>query len=173
MFHITTPQTRPPPALIAEAVRKRLPVWSCLSSAQVLTDFSRSWTPALIFARLSCAWKSLKVVVCFLNTKLWPVHGMQRPGTVKLVSMTLFSQSFCASVSLMFWAWNFYSIQWDIRVPPTPDSNSGNARRERTERVKEVEREYMRWDGTELSVHPFVFLFPYLQYSPEPIKLYT
>lgn len=87
---------------------------------------------------------------------------MQRAASVKYVGIII-SIFLCVSASLTFCAWSFYST-----FTITPQGLTTQ-----TAPTMREEREYeVRWNWTISSAHQFVF-FPYLQYSPEPIKLYT
>lgn len=156
-----TPETRPPPALIAEAVQKRLSVWFCLSSTQVLTDFSRPWTPALIFPQLSYMGKKPKIKVTVFLFIPKTLFG-QRTGSrgQALLNLTCCMTWHVAwhyflslSVRQCLWcsvseAFTAYSIWHQGASQP---SKSSNERRERkSERSRESESIW--GDGTELSV---------------------
>lgn len=110
-----------------------------------------------------CVWRFQ-----FLNTKtsLWSESSMQRAVIVKYVGI-IFSIFLCVSASLTFCAWSFYST-FTI-IPQGLTTQTAPTIREEREREREYE---VRWNRTISSAHQFVF-FPYLQYSPEPIKLYT
>lgn len=81
--------------------------------------------------------------------------------------LALFFQSFCVCQPL----WRSACEAFTAHLPS--HLRASQPRQLQQWEKKEREREYeVRWNWTISSAHQFVF-FPYLQYSPEPIKLYT